>query len=199
MIYGVGTFFFGICCTLSSTILVLGALKKRGEMSTGHGQIVLGLMVLQDLTAVLSIAVMVNAFGPTASADVSIGPILGGLIMWIVIVLIFLYVINRTVLEKVFSFFAKTRELLFICTFAYSLGVAAFFGHFLPSWTWGSFDQNLGIFFAGASIAALPYRVQIETFVEPIKAFGVVLFFFILGKDLPLGNITGRNSEQSFF
>jgi len=29
--------------------------------------------------------------------------------------------------------------------------------------------------------------VQIETFVEPIKEFGVLLFFFILGIDLPLG------------
>ena len=26
------TFFFGLACTLSSTILVLGCLKKRGEM-----------------------------------------------------------------------------------------------------------------------------------------------------------------------
>lgn len=104
---GVGTFFFGICCTLSSTILVLGALKKRGEMSTSHGQIILGLMVMQDLTAVLSIAVMVNAFGPTASPDVAIGAILGGLIMWIAIVLIFLVVLNRTILERVFSSLPK--------------------------------------------------------------------------------------------
>lgn len=32
--------------------------------------------------------------------------------------------------------------------------------------------------------------MQIETFVEPIRAFGVVLFFFILGTTLPLGSIT---------
>lgn len=34
--------------------------------------------------------------------------------------------------------------------------------------------------------AQLPYRVKIETFVEPIRAFGVILFFFILGINLPL-------------
>ena len=44
------TIFFGIACTLSSTILVLGALKNRGEMETMHGQIILGLMVLQVLS-----------------------------------------------------------------------------------------------------------------------------------------------------
>ena len=65
----VSTFFFGVCCTLSSTILVLGALKKRGEMATLHGQIILGLMVLQDVTAVLSIAVMMSAFDPNKPAE----------------------------------------------------------------------------------------------------------------------------------
>lgn len=201
---GIGTFFFAVCGTLSSTILVLGALKKRGEMSKLHGQIILGLMVLQDVTAVLSIAVMLNAFKAkpfvgerragaegSGKAEPGIGEILGGLIMWLIILPIFLYIVNKTVLNRVFNFFAKTRELLFIITFAYSLGVAALFGHFLPTWTWGSFSQEIGIFFAGVSIAALPYRVQIETFVEPIRAFGVVLFFFILGINLPVGSITG--------
>jgi Kef-type K+ transport system membrane component KefB len=203
---GIGSFFFGICFTLSSTILVLGALKKRGELGKLHGQIILGLMVLQDVTAVLSIAVMLNAFkakplkGPNArraaaegeapKKEPGIGEILGGLIMWLILLPIFLYALNKTVLAPVFKFFAKTRELLFIITFAYSLGVAALFGHFLPNWIWGSFSQEIGIFFAGVSIAALPYRVQIETFVEPIRAFGVVLFFFILGINLPINSIT---------
>ena len=42
-----GIVYFGICSTLSSTILVLGALKKRGEMEALHGQVILGLMVMQ--------------------------------------------------------------------------------------------------------------------------------------------------------
>lgn len=33
---------FGLVCTFSSTILVLGALKNRGDMETLHGQIILG-------------------------------------------------------------------------------------------------------------------------------------------------------------
>jgi hypothetical protein len=54
----VDTIFFGLACTLSSTILVLGALKDRGEMDTQHGQIILGLMVLQDVAAVVGIAIV---------------------------------------------------------------------------------------------------------------------------------------------
>jgi hypothetical protein len=46
--------------------------------------------------------------------------------------------------------------------------------------------QEIAVFFAGVSISAVEYKVQIESFVEPIKEFGVVLFFFILGMTLPL-------------
>lgn len=180
-----GVVYFGLCSTLSSTILVLGALKSRGEMESLHGQIILGIMVMQDITAVMAIAIM-GAFDPNA-VDVNIGQTVGFILLWFALLLLFLYLLNRFVLDRIFRFFAVTSELLFICTFAYSLGVAAMFGHFLPGWTKaGNFSQEIGIFFAGVSIAQLPYRVQIETFVEPIKALGVVLFFFFLGIGLPL-------------
>eukprot|EP00802_Teleaulax_amphioxeia_P006971 Tamp_06977.p1 GENE.Tamp_06977~~Tamp_06977.p1 ORF type:complete len:693 (+),score=154.35 Tamp_06977:97-2175(+) len=183
----IGIIYFALCCTLSSTIMVLGCLKKRGEMEGMHGQITLGIMVLQDIVAVFAIAIM-DAFDRRPGApEVNIGRKLGYLVMWFAILLIVLVLLERFVLKKLFHVFAVSAEMLFIVTFAYSLGMAALFGHFLPGWiTPEGFNQELSIFFAGASIAALPYRVQIETFVEPIKAFGVVLFFFILGINLPL-------------
>ena len=182
--------YFSLCCTLSSTIMVLGCLKKRGEMETMHGQIILGIMVLQDITAVFALAI-ITAFDPSVTKGPPIGQTVGYLIMWFAILLMFLIFLNKFVLDRLFRFFAVSSEMLFIVTFAYSLGVSSMFGHFLPNWVstgncCGGFNQELSIFFAGVSIAALPYRVQIETFVEPIKAFGVVLFFFILGIDLPL-------------
>lgn len=182
----VGIIYFALCCTLSSTIMVLGSLKKRGEMEAMHGQIILGCMVLQDIVAVFAIAIM-DAFDMRPGAPpVDIPSKIGFLLMWFAILLIILVILNKVVLDSLFRFFAVSPEMLFIVTFSYSLGIAAMFGHFLPSWIIGGFNQELAIFFAGVSIAALPYRVQIETFVEPIKAFGVVLFFFILGINLPL-------------
>ena len=182
----VGIIYFALCLTLSSTIMVLGALKKRGEMESMHGQIILGIMVLQDIFAVFAIAIM-DAFDASPTAPpVNIPKKVGFLLMWFAILLITLVALNKFVLDRLFRFFAVSPEMLFIVTFAYSLGIAAMFGHFLPAWIIGGFNQELAIFFAGVSIAALPYRVQIETFVEPIKAFGVVLFFFILGINLPL-------------
>ena len=187
----VGLVYFGLCCTLSSTILVLGSLKKRGEMEAMHGQIILGLMVMQDVCAVVGIALMA-AFDPNAYG-VDIAKSVGYIMLWLVVLVICLVLLNRFVLDALFRFCAVSPEMLFIAVYAYSVGVAAVFGHFLPKGLGrhfdevnSSFSQEIGIFFAGVSIAALEYRVQIETFVEPIKEFGVLLFFFILGIDLPL-------------
>ena len=46
------------------------------------------------------------------------------------------------------------------------------------------FSSGIGAFFAGATLAALPYRHEIEDKVEPLKAFGVILFFMGLGFDI---------------
>jgi Kef-type K+ transport system membrane component KefB len=182
----IGIIYFAICCTLSSAIMVISCLKKRGELEGMHGQITLGIMVMGDIGGVLAIAVMEAFDRRPGAAQVNIPKKIGFLVMWVAILLVFLVVLRKFVLEKLFLFFAASAEMLFIVTFAYSLGMAAFFGHFLPGWIIGGFNQELSIFFAGVSVASLPYRVQIETFVEPIKAFGVVLFFFILGINLPL-------------
>jgi len=75
------TFFFGLACTLSSTILVLGCLKKRGEMERPHGQIILGLMVFQDVCAVVGLSVLAafDLSNPDKQVDIgaSIGKIFG--------------------------------------------------------------------------------------------------------------------------
>ena len=90
----------------------------------------------------LAIAIM-GAFDPRAEGT-NIGATIGFLLMWFAILLLFLFLLNRFLLERIFRFFAVTSELLFVCTFAYSLGVAAFFGHFLPAWTTaGSFSQGV--------------------------------------------------------
>jgi Kef-type K+ transport system membrane component KefB len=122
----VGLVYFGLCCTLSSTILVLGCLKKRGEMEAMHGQIILGLMVMQDVCAVVAIALMA-AFDPNAKG-VDIASSIGYILLWMVVLVICLVLLNRFVLNALFRYCAVSTEMLFIAVYAYSVGVAAVFG-----------------------------------------------------------------------
>eukprot|EP00281_Chroomonas_sp_CCMP1168_P001733 CAMPEP_0206257470 /NCGR_PEP_ID=MMETSP0047_2-20121206/25359_1 /ASSEMBLY_ACC=CAM_ASM_000192 /TAXON_ID=195065 /ORGANISM="Chroomonas mesostigmatica_cf, Strain CCMP1168" /LENGTH=244 /DNA_ID=CAMNT_0053684061 /DNA_START=54 /DNA_END=785 /DNA_ORIENTATION=+ len=75
--------------------------------------------------------------------------------------------------------FAVSGEMLFVGTVGYAFGVAGLAGL-------AEFSPEIGGFFAGVSLSSVPYKLEIEHKVEPIKAFGVVLFFIMLGIDLEM-------------
>jgi len=164
--------FFALCLTLSSTILVLGTLKEKRAMESLHGQIVLGLMVIQDVIAVLALSFLKSlASGAPLSVEIPL------IFLKMAILIGVLFLLSKYVLHTVFRFLAGSAEMLFIGTLGYCLGVAAIceFFHFSP---------EIGAFFAGTSLALLPYRLEIEDKVEPLKSFGVILFFISLGYSL---------------
>lgn len=170
--------FFALCCTISSTILGLGALKDRQEMETVHGQVVLGLMALQDVVGVVSLLVL-SSFDPNKADGPSFGVSIAIMFGKFAATLAILFFLSRYVLSWWFKMFAVTGEMLFVGTVGYALGVAGLAGL-------AEFSPEIGGFFAGVSLSSVPYRLEIEQKVEPIKAFGVVLFFFMLGIDLEM-------------
>ena len=161
--------FFALCLTLSSTIIVLGTLKEKRAMDSLHGQVVLGLMVIQDIIAVLALSFLKSI---AANAPLLVEVPLVFLKMGILIVV--LAVLAKFVLKPVFRFLAQSSEMLFIGTLGYCMGIAGVSELF-------HFSPEIGAFMAGASLAFLPYRLEIEGKVEPLKSFGVILFFITLG------------------
>ncbi|MCZ6557222.1 MAG: cation:proton antiporter [SAR324 cluster bacterium] len=164
--------FFALCLTLSSTIIVLGMLKERKELESLHGQIVLGLMVIQDVVAVLALSLL-KSIAAEAPLLVEI-PLVFFKMAVLIAILAFL---SKFVLGRVFRYLASSSEMLFIGTLGYCMGIAALCELF-------HFSAEIGAFFAGASLAFLPYRLEIEDKVEPLKAFGLILFFIALGYNL---------------
>jgi Kef-type K+ transport system membrane component KefB len=169
--------YFALCLTLSSTILVIGTLKKTGQMETMHGQIALGLMVLQDVVAVVSLAILVS-LDPNKTGGGSLGLEVGMIFLKMAILVVILYFITKYILNPMFKYLARSSELLFVGALGYGLGIGGLCEVV-------SFSSGIGAFFAGATLAALPYRHEIEDKVEPLKSFGVILFFIALGFDLP--------------
>ena len=170
--------YFALCLTLSSTILVIGTLKSTGQISEEHGQVALGLMVLQDIVAVVALAILATLKPPEPgiappNLGIEVALIFGKMIALAIV----LYFVTKYILNPLFKFFAQSGELLFIGTLGYGMGVAALCEVI-------HFSSGIGAFFAGATLAALPYRHEIEDKVEPLKAFGVILFFMGLGFDI---------------
>lgn len=164
--------FFALCLTLSSTIIVLGELKERKAMESLHGQLVLGLMVIQDIMAVLALS-----FLKSLASDSPLLVEIPLIFLKMAVLIVILALLARYALSAVFRFFARSSEMLFIGTLGYCMGIAGLCELF-------HFSPEIGAFFAGVSLAFLPYRLEIEDKVEPLKAFGVILFFISLGYSL---------------
>ena len=55
--FGQGLFFGGILA-ISSTMVVLKMLLERGEVASPHGQVLLGMLIVQDLATVLLVVLL---------------------------------------------------------------------------------------------------------------------------------------------
>ncbi len=167
-------FFFAITMTLSSTIIVVDVLQQKKAGSTLHGQIILGLMVLQDVVALVSLSLL-EAFSGGGDLGTSLAFI--GLKTSIGVVLAI--VLGRWVLPHAFRKLASSSETLFAGALGLAMGASALaeLVHFSP---------EIAAFLAGAALALTPYRLEVADKVEPMKTFGIILFFISLGYGLEL-------------
>lgn len=170
----VSAVYFGLCLTFSSTIIVVKLLKDRKEIDSFHGQTLIGLLIMQDVTAIFAL-VFLKSMGGDQSLILTVGMIF----LKMIVIGLVMFLFSRYVINYIFKKFAKTPELLFIGTLGYVLGIAAFCEliHFSP---------EIGAFLAGVTLATIPYKLEIEDKVEPIKNLGVILFFVTLGFNLDI-------------
>ena len=166
--------FFGLCLTFSSTIIVISVLKSKKQIESYYGQIVLGMMVLQDIVAVMSLVVL-----RSLSGDSSLGAAIGIVLLKLLILIGILYVLGRFVIFHLFRYLASAKDLLFLGSLAWVLGIAA-------ACQAVGFSPEIGAFMAGATLSFLPYRLEVQDKVEPMKDFGIILFFLALGFNLDI-------------
>jgi len=207
-----GIVYFGLCTTFSSTIVVLGMLKRKKQLESLHGQICLGLLVFQDITAVLSLAIL-NAAGhgapwdtceehfgtggnTTSNATISEDIVrrlggggggsdkpLGEALGFLVLWLIVFSILQY--LSSRFVLQPLFRELSSSSELMFlgTLGYALLSAGIADA---VDFSPEIAAFLAGVSMTVLPYKLEIEDKVESIKNLGIVTFFITLGMDLNL-------------
>lgn len=159
-----------IALTMSSTVIVVKLYSEKKELNTLHGRIVLGILLIQDFIAVLTIASLSNK---TAIAPFTVSIALAKASVLFIGALL----AGRYILTHLFKFFAYIKELLFMsslmCFFAFAL-IAEYFG----------LSQSIGAFLAGISLAFLPYTVEIESKISSLRDFFATIFFVLLGMQI---------------
>lgn len=169
----------GVALFFSSTIVILKVLSDKREISRLHGQVAIGVILVDDIVATLAIvAVAAASNGGLGPADLLLmaGKALGlGLL---------LFAAGAWVIPKFSKSLAKSQELLFIFAVAWGFGVASVFGLF-------GFSHEVGALFAGVALASLPYATEMSTRLKPLRDFFIVLFFVTLGERFVFDDVTG--------
>ncbi len=190
---GVGTagpnyvpLYVGFVLAASSTLIVVKLFQEQFQLDTAVGRISLGILIFQDVWAIVVIAVQPNF------ADPQIAPILFGFLG--TGLLIGLSVLLAKYLFPIgFRWIAKLPELVLVGAIAWCFAVG-FLGQNLDVITVALFGVDLhlavsmemGALIAGASIASLPYSTEVISEVGTVKNFFVTLFFVGLGMGIPV-------------
>ena len=95
----------------------------------------------------------------------------------ILLLVVIVMLISKFILEPVVRYLLRSSELLFISAVGYCMGIAAICGAL-------GISPEAGAFFAGISLGSLPYRLDIEDKVGPLKSFGAILLFLTLGVNM---------------
>lgn len=167
--------FFGCILAISSTTVLLKVWMERGELGSQHGQITLGISLVQDLTTVVMI-VLLPALTTTSAGT---NPLLA--IGWSLLQAGAFFGLMLLLGTRLFPWLLKriaqrsSRELFLLATVALSVGTA-----FVATELFG-LSLALGAFMAGlvVSESELHYRILGE--VLPLRDIFSVLFFVSVG------------------
>ncbi|HVK02673.1 MAG TPA: cation:proton antiporter, partial [Armatimonadaceae bacterium] len=175
-----GGLFLGCALALSSTAVMLKILEERGELGTAHGTVMLGILVVQDLSLVLMIVLLpaLAAFqtqGVGALSGVGIALLKAALFLGVTLLLATRGV--PAVLDRV----ARTgsRELFLLAAVCLCL-LAGFAADRL------GLGIALGAFLAGIVVSESDFAHEVFSQVRPLRDVFASLFFVSVGMLLDL-------------
>ena len=169
--------YIGIILTMGSTMVNVKLLSDGGELATLHGRLVVGILLFEDLIAIVAIIVFTTGGFAIASLTTAFAKL--------VVILIMALVFQRYILNKLFKFAARSGELLLLS----SLAVLFFF---IISAYLFELSIVVGAFIAGISLANSRFKIELESRISPLRDFFAILFFVALGMQLVFSGIGER-------
>ena len=166
-------FLLGAGLALSSTAIVSKELTSLGEIFSPHGQNAIGVLLFQDVVAVLLLTLVPVFAGSSEQAWYWALPITLGKT---VILFVGLLITSRFVLPRLFHEVAASRSAeLFVLLALVIVLVTAWLTHLL------GLSPALGAFLAGMLLGESHYRHQIEADIRPFRDILLGLFFVSIG------------------
>lgn len=163
--------YLAVGMALSSTMIVVKLLYDKRELDTIPGRLTLGILVFQDIWAILFLALQHDLKNP------AIGLLALSIVKGAGIVL-FSLLVSRFVLPFLFRWVAKTPELVLMAALGWCFGVVL-----LASWL--GLSREMGALIAGVSLSTFPYNLDVVAKIISLRDFFITLFFIALGTKIP--------------
>lgn len=172
---GKESLFLGSVFALSSTAVVVKILSDKGEVDTLHGQILVGILLLQDLVVIPLMILLPKILSADSFAFRTVLEIIISL-LWATLIIFTTFVAGRVVVPKVLQRIAKlnSREILLLAVIFLALGFA-----FLANLI--GFPPSIGAFLAGLIISESIVNHAVFSEVRPLRDVFSIIFFVLLG------------------
>lgn len=164
--------YLGVASALSSTVIIVKVLYEKQELDTLTGRITLGVLVLQDLAAILFLAIQPNL------EHLAPAIFLMSLVRVVLLVAVTL-VVSRYLLPVIFKRVARSPELVQVGALAWCFLIGEL-GERLH------LSREMGALIAGVALSTFPYALDVTAKVTSLRDFFITLFFVGLGMQIPL-------------
>jgi Kef-type K+ transport system membrane component KefB len=177
--------YLGVACAFSSTLLVVKYLQEHLLLDTVAGRLCVGLLIFQDIWAIVFLALQPSFANPSVTPIVL--TFLGTAIVGVIAA-----VVARAVLSRAFHVVARSPELVVTVALGWCFGVGLFganlggVAHALGIDADIAVSMEMGALIAGATIATSPYAYEVVSRVIHLRDFFVTLFFVGLGMSIPV-------------
>ncbi|MFH1711794.1 MAG: cation:proton antiporter [Patescibacteria group bacterium] len=176
-----------IAFAFSSTIIVVKMLTDKEDLDRFYGRISIGILIVQDLIAMILLLVFGMMRNPAAMESIVVVAIAK-----VIIAIVSLWLLAHFVLPHVFKFAARSQELLFLAGVSWCFAVASAL-HLL------GFGMEIGALLAGIAIAGTNFNRDLELKIRPLRDFFLIIFFIVLGTHLSFENFSQSFTQALLF
>ncbi len=163
--------YLAFCCALSSTTIVVKLLYSKFELDTLAGRLTLGILVFQDIWAIVILGLQPNLAHPDI-VGILVSFAKGGLLLSVSLLL------SRYALPRLFRAVAKLPEIVLVASLGWCFAVAGMA-------TLLGLSPEMGALIAGVAISTFPYNLDVIAKIIGIRDFFITLFFVALGMGVP--------------
>lgn len=169
-----GAALLGTASMFSSTVLAVKLLPAGKLHRQPIGTVCVGVLIIQDLLAVLALLAMRSYHEGMFEAGFLVWTMAKGIGL-----IVFAFLFARYALYYLLAKVERYAELIFVIALAWCFGLAELCELLRLS-------REIGAFIAGVSLATHPLAIYISQKIMPLRDFFIVLFFFALGAMLNL-------------